>query len=394
MTFDEQLRRAFERLSERLRHETAKHLAEVSDELSAAVEVERAAAAAQAAEAATASAAKELTARLAEVEAPAEQRGREAGRQEGLLAGREEGFAAGREEGLAAGREEGLAASRGEARGALAAGDRVVAAVRAIDRARSLSEILDALADAAGREAARAGVLVVRGGRLRGWRFVGFGSPLDEAPDIECPLDGAGVVADAVRAGAAASIEGFSPEGAPPFADSPLGRDALALPVAIGGQIVAVVYADQGPGTPDGAGATAAWQATLEIMARHAARCLETVTAFRTAKVFADLPAGLGQGTADVRTGPSPRTAEDEEQAARRYARLLISEIKMYHEPTVIAGRQERDLVARLGGEIARARVLYEQRVPADVRRAADYFHAELVRTLADGDASLLEAQA
>jgi hypothetical protein len=35
--------------------------------------------------------------------------------------------------------------------------------------------------------------------------------------------------------------------------------------------------------------------------------------------------------------------------------------------------------------------VLYEQRVPADVRQRADFFRDELVRTLADGDPSLLE---
>jgi hypothetical protein len=59
----------------------------------------------------------------------------------------------------------------------------------------------------------------------------------------------------------------------------------------------------------------------------------------------------------------------------------------------VVAGRRERDLATRLGGEIARARVLYEQRVPADVRQGMDHFHAELVRTLADGDSTLLEIQ-
>ena len=80
----------------------------------------------------------------------------------------------------------------------------------------------------------------------------------------------------------------------------------------------------------------------------------------------------------------------DEDEAAQRYARLLISEIKLYHEPEVIAGRRDRDVVSRLGGEIARARVLYEKRVPAHVRRATDHFHAELVRTLANGDPSLL----
>jgi len=37
---------------------------------------------------------------------------------------------------------------------------------------------------------------------------------------------------------------------------------------------------------------------------------------------------------------------------------------------------------------------LYEQRVPPDVRQRADYFHDELVRTLADGDATMLELKA
>ncbi len=48
-------------------------------------------------------------------------------------------------------------------------------------------------------------------------------------------------------------------------------------------------------------------------------------------------------------------------------------------------------LATRLGAQIARARQLYEQRVPPQVGQRDEYFHAELVRTLADGDAALLE---
>ena len=81
---------------------------------------------------------------------------------------------------------------------------------------------------------------------------------------------------------------------------------------------------------------------------------------------------------------------EDEEAAARRYARLLVSEIKLYHEDSVAAGRRDRDLGIRLGGEISRARTLYELRVPPHVRQRARYFDDELVRTLAEGDSSLL----
>jgi hypothetical protein len=83
---------------------------------------------------------------------------------------------------------------------------------------------------------------------------------------------------------------------------------------------------------------------------------------------------------------------DDERASARRYARILVSEIKLYHEAEVAAGRRERDLATRLGGEIARARSLYEQRVPPDVRHTSDYVRDELIRTLADGDATLLEA--
>ncbi len=94
--------------------------------------------------------------------------------------------------------------------------------------------------------------------------------------------------------------------------------------------------------------------------------------------------------------GPAAASAHaagdaEEHVSAQRYARLLVSEIKLYHEDAVIEGRRERDLVTRLGGEIARARAMYEQRVPPTIRQQADHFHDELVRTLANGDATLLE---
>ena len=136
---------------------------------------------------------------------------------------------------------------------------------------------------------------------------------------------------------------------------------------------------------------TIAWPATLEVMGRHAARCLEALTAFKAARVLTerpDVPAAATSDPSGVSTADAERPSDDE--SARRYARLLVSEIKLYHEPAVSAGRRERDLATRLSAEIARARVLYEQRVPAQVREHTDHFHAELVRTLADGDATLL----
>jgi len=86
--------------------------------------------------------------------------------------------------------------------------------------------------------------------------------------------------------------------------------------------------------------------------------------------------------------------ANDEERRlhndARRFARLLISEIKLYNEQKVVEGRSEHDLYDRLREYIDRSREMYDKRVKAEVAARYDYFHGELVNTLAEGDASKL----
>ena len=75
---------------------------------------------------------------------------------------------------------------------------------------------------------------------------------------------------------------------------------------------------------------------------------------------------------------------------ARRFARLLISEIKLYNEQKVAEGRSQSDLYDRLREYIDRSREMYDKRVRAEVAARYDYFHGELVNTLAEGDASKL----
>jgi len=77
---------------------------------------------------------------------------------------------------------------------------------------------------------------------------------------------------------------------------------------------------------------------------------------------------------------------------ARRFARLLISEIKLYNEQKVAEGRIEHDLYDRLREYIDRSREMYDKRVKAEVASRYDYFHGELVNTLAEGDVSKLGA--
>ena len=85
--------------------------------------------------------------------------------------------------------------------------------------------------------------------------------------------------------------------------------------------------------------------------------------------------------------------SEDERRLhndARRFARLLVSEIKLYNEPKVQEGRNKGDLYERLRDDIDRSRQMYDKRVAAPVAARHDYFHQELVNTLAQGDVTKL----
>ena len=169
----------------------------------------------------------------------------------------------------------------------------------------------------------------------------------------------------------------------------PPGRVGLAVPISVGGRIVAILYADDAGDRTTVVPST--WPELAEILARHAGRCLETLTVSHASAL-----AGHAQ---DDRVSAAPQRPDDamaladeqrEEESARRYARLLISEIKLYSEPAVEQGRAERDLLTRLGPEIERARRLFEEKIPAAVRQRVECFDEEVVRTLAGGDAGLL----
>ena len=75
---------------------------------------------------------------------------------------------------------------------------------------------------------------------------------------------------------------------------------------------------------------------------------------------------------------------------AKRFARLLVSEIKLYNESPVTEGRQNGDLYLRLKRDIDRSREMYEKRISPIVARKIDYFHDEIVRILGDNDPSAL----
>lgn len=77
---------------------------------------------------------------------------------------------------------------------------------------------------------------------------------------------------------------------------------------------------------------------------------------------------------------------------AKRFAKLLISEIGLYNKVKVADGRKSKDIYKRLKSDIDRSRQTFEKRFGKTVGKQFDYFHEELVRTLAANDASALGA--
>ena len=85
--------------------------------------------------------------------------------------------------------------------------------------------------------------------------------------------------------------------------------------------------------------------------------------------------------------------ADDERKLhndARRFARLLVSEIKLYNKEKVDEAREAGNIYSQLKEAIDRSREMYDKRVQPAVASKFDYFHYEVVNSLADGkDANL-----
>ncbi len=254
----------------------------------------------------------------------------------------------------------------------LAGFDRLVAGIRRLDQAGTLSDVLAALTDGVAAEAPRSAILVASGDAFQ--------------PFITTGIEG-GTPRPITRAEASNLSRGL------PFAALPPDRAGFSVPVEVGGKTVALVYADDCSGKPETVPAT--WPEAVEALARHAALRLECLTALRTVQALsANRPPSSPVSTMGRTTAAAaPASTTEDDQSARRYARLLVSEIKLYNEGTVRLGRQNRDLLERLRPEIDRARKLYEERVPAHVPARGTYFDDELVQTLADGDPGLLGAR-
>ena len=299
--------------------------------------------------------------------------------------------------------------------------------LRALDAGRAQSVVLQELLRQLGAWCGPRAIAVFRDGNAQGWSGSGFeeGNPprawhgaLADSPALARAASGTPVIvrprADAVLS------EWFGPSD---------GR-LLVVPMSLRGKVVGVLLAlEGGPGLNVPMVQQVTYTVGLmletltsrpnvptpaltppEVMSGEAEVAVEAppavseeaARAVEEAPVAAaEAPPAVGDGseTVELKVPVAPaapvaaaRAPEDERkhEEARRFARLLVSEIRLYNEQAVQTGKLARDVYGHLREDIDRSREMYEQRVSAEVRADSNYFHDEMVRILADGDADAL----
>jgi hypothetical protein len=264
------------------------------------------------------------------------------------------------------------------------------AAAASIQEATSQAEILRHLLEGEARFAGRVALFVVKGGAINGWQGTGF-QDNDVVKSISLNTS-SGLVARVIQS--RMPVGGPTAEFDPGFMNSvaaPAEDNCLVLPLVVKERVAALLYADSGT-APGGALDASA----LRLLSRWAALWLELSALRKLAAASADegQPAAAAAPVSAGSSAPAALVPEEADlhKKARRFAKLLVEEIKLYNQPKVVEGKHNRDLYDRLKEDIEKSRATYQKRYGETPVALADYFNQELVRILADNDASLMGA--
>lgn len=285
--------------------------------------------------------------------------------------------------------------------------DQLNSAVASLHDNSSQSEILGALLDGASKFSGRAALFVVRGGEAKGWQARGFED--DSAIKSVTLATGKGLIgrANEDRMPVAAAAEEFDNKFNKEFGN-PADGNALVLPLVVRDKVAAFIYADAGMDAHSRIDPSA-----LTLLVRDAGLWLELLTLRKAGgapaaeaephaaeQVEAPPPPPPPAAAAKAAAAAVPAPAEEKVQIApgdeevhkkaKRFAKLLVDEIKLYNQSKVHEGRQNRDIYDRLREDIDKSRATYEKRYGSTAAASGDYFMSEVVRILADNDRSLM----
>jgi hypothetical protein len=277
------------------------------------------------------------------------------------------------------------------------------ASISAIQESFTQAEILKSLLDGAAQFTARAALFVIRGNNLAGWQARGFADESVRGLNLDASQ---GLAARAIgsKARAAAAASDFDAAFIAHHG-TPWDGNATLFPLVVKDKVAAILYCDAGQ-DPDSRPDMAA----VEVLTRYSCLWLEQ-TAGRKASPAADVnatesvqeavaPAPIAAPAVAHAAPPAAGTEESlaqlpsEEQdlhrKAKRFAKLLVDEIKLYNQSKVAEGRQAREIYKVLREDIEKSRATYNKRYGNTLVASANYFSDEIVRILADNDRALL----
>lgn len=262
------------------------------------------------------------------------------------------------------------------------------AAVASIQETGSQAEILRRFLEGAARLAGRVALFVVKGKSIAGWQAMGF--PDDDAIKTFNLNTSDGLAAQVIQD--RIPVKGTTQEFDAEFESSqgaPIDGVCLVLPLVVKQKVAAILYADRGLSAESPLDIN-----SMALLTQITAIWIELNALRRTT------PAGSDevQPTEPPAPVPEPEVVapalSPEEVAvhtkARRFAKLLVEEIKLYNGPKVEQGRQNRDIYALLKDDIEKSRATYSKRYGETPAASVDHFTEELIRVLADNDVSLL----
>ena len=277
----------------------------------------------------------------------------------------------------------------------------IQAATEKIQAARSQSEILKALLEGAAQFAGRSGILVVHGRTATGWAGRGFGSDAEfRRLSVECASGLAARVVQSRRYTRGQAKE-FDAKLVQSFG-APDDGHAHIFPLVVRDRVAAFFYADCGSHvTHDVASdsidsvvrAAGAWLDDLagtkgtpksDVLPSPTASLAQ---AMASPKPMAAMAAAASAATTAV--APAGENSDAARLRARRFAKLLVDEIKLYNKDAVEQGRRNSDLYDRLRESIDKSRASYDKRWGKTISDV-DYFREELVRNLAENDVAIL----
>jgi hypothetical protein len=94
----------------------------------------------------------------------------------------------------------------------------------------------------------------------------------------------------------------------------------------------------------------------------------------------------------EVEAVPEVNAEDAEVVAARRFAKLVATDIRLYNEDAVVEGREARDLAERLADQIGRGKETFFKRHGSMGAAALVILHQAFVEVLAAGDEEILPA--